>query len=72
MFRPCCFSQKRSATSWVLPSAGVASDLPLSWGALVMPFFTTREAPPEAAPEMILMAVPLDFCHALIAGLGPT
>src|SRR5215472_12844253 len=37
-----------------------------------MPFFTTREAPPDAAPEMILMAVPLDFCHALIAGLGPT
>ena len=40
--------------------------------ALVMPFFTTREAPPEAAPEMILMAVPVDGCHALIAGLGPT
>ena len=50
----------------------MASDFPLSWAALVMPFFTTREAPPEAAPEMILMAVPLDFCHALSAGLGPT
>src|SRR6266516_4266620 len=37
-----------------------------------MPFFTTRYAPPEAAPETILTAVPLDFCHALIAGLGPT
>src|SRR5437660_1323113 len=67
-----CFSQKRSATSWVLPSEGVASDLPLSWAALVMPFLTTSEAPPAAAPEMILIAVPLDFCHALIAGLGPT
>src|SRR5215468_4512334 len=72
VFRPCCFSQYRTATSWVLPTDGVASDLPLSCAALVMPFFTTREAPPEAAPEMILTAVPWDFCHALIAGLGPT
>src|ERR1700728_2860293 len=38
----------------------------------MMPLFTTTEAPPVATPEMILMALPLDFCQALIAGLGPT
>ena len=69
---PCCLSQYRAATSWVLPSDGVARDFPLSWAARVMPPLTTSDAPPEAAPEMILMAVPLDFCQALIAGLGPT
>ena len=37
-----------------------------------MPFLTTSDAPPEAAPEMTLMAVPLEFCQALIAGFGPT
>jgi len=37
-----------------------------------MPGFTTIDAPPVAAPETILMAVPFDFCQALIAGLGPT
>ena len=50
----------------------MASVLPLSWAAEVMPFLTTTEAPPVAAPEMILMAVPPDFCQALIAGFGPT
>ena len=69
---PCCLSQYRSATSWVLPSDGVARDFPLSWAALVMPCLTTSDAPPMVAPEMILMAVPLDFCQALMAGLGPT
>src|SRR6516164_9513571 len=69
---PCCLSQKRAATSWVLPSDGVASDLPLSWAAELMPPLTTSDAPPEAAPATILMAVPLDFCQALMAGLGPT
>src|SRR5580704_5504533 len=37
-----------------------------------MLFFTTTEAPPVATPEMILMALPLDFCQALMAGFGPT
>ena len=34
--------------------------------------FTTTDAPPVATPEMTLIAWPLDFCHALIAGFGPT
>src|ERR1022692_1871505 len=37
-----------------------------------MLFLTTSAAPPEAAPEMILMSFPLDVCQALIAGFGPT
>ena len=37
-----------------------------------MPVLTTTEAPPVAAPEMILIALPLDFCQALMAGFGPT
>jgi len=56
----------------VLPSEGVASDWPLIWAAEVMDGLTTTEAPPAAAPETILMAAPPDFCHALIAGFGPT
>src|SRR5215469_7487126 len=47
-------------------------DWPLSWAGLVMLFLTTTEAPPVATPEMILMALPLDFCQALMAGFGPT
>ena len=70
--RPFCFSQERRATSCVLPRDGVASVLPRSWLAEVIPFATTTEAPPVAAPETILMAVPPDFCQALIAGFGPT
>ena len=54
----------------MLPSDGVASDLPLSWAAEVMPFLTTIDAPPVAAPEMIWMS--LDFCQAVMAGFGPT
>ncbi len=56
----------------MLPSDGVATFWPLSWLTLLMPDLTTRAAPPDAAPEMILMALPLDFCQALMAGLGPT
>ena len=56
----------------MLPSDGVASFWPLSWLTLLMLGLTTRAAPPDAAPEMILMAFPLDFCQALMAGLGPT
>ncbi len=50
----------------------MASVLPLSWEAEEMPFVTTIEAPPVAAPETILIAVPFDFCQALMAGFGPT
>src|SRR6516164_1736727 len=64
---PCCLSQYRSATSWVLPSDGVASDWPFSCAAEETDGFTTIDAPPVAAPETILMAVPPDFCQALIA-----
>ncbi len=70
--RWCCLSQWRRATSWVLPSEGVASFCPLSWAGLLMLFFTTSAAPPEAAPEMTLISFPLEVCHALIAGFGPT
>ncbi len=56
----------------MLPSDGVASFWPLSWLTLLMLGLTTRAAPPDAAPEMILMALPPDFCQALMAGLGPT
>ena len=66
------FSQYLSATSWVLPSDGVASFWPLSCAGLVMPFFTTSAAPPDAAPEMTLISLPLEVCQALIAGFGPT
>src|SRR6202008_1692799 len=68
VFSPFCLSQYRAATSWVLPSDGVAMDWPLSCFAEVMDGFTTIDAPPVAAPETTLMAVPPDFCHALIAG----
>ncbi len=56
----------------MLPSDGVATFWPFSWLTLLMLGLTTRDAPPDAAPEMILMALPLDFCQALMAGLGPT
>ena len=36
-----------------------------------MPGLTTNSAPPLVAPEMILIAEPLLWVHALIAGLGP-
>ena len=60
------------ATSWVFPRDGVSTTLPLRPAALVMLGLTTTEAPPVAAPEMILMPVPPDFWKALIAGFGPT
>ncbi len=44
----------------MLPSCGDASFLPFNWRALVID------------PETILIAVPCDLCHALIAGFGPT
>ena len=58
---PCFFSQVRRATSWVLPSWGVAMVLPLSCWGEVIEEETTRAAPPEVAPEMILMALPFDW-----------
>ena len=69
---PCLFSQYFSATSWVLPSWGLATVLPSRSLTLVMSLATTNEAPPDAAPEITLIAAPLDWVHALTVGLGPT
>jgi hypothetical protein len=55
----------------VLPSCGLASFAPASRSGLVMSGLTTRKAPPEVAPEMILIASPPDWAKALMAGLGP-
>src|SRR5258708_19527383 len=33
---------------------------------------TTSAAPPDAAPDITLIRVPLDVCHALSVGFGPT
>ena len=50
---PCDLSQKRKATSWVLPTWGEPSLLPFrSSGPLAER--TTSEAPPEAAPAITL------------------
>src|SRR5580704_10212921 len=68
--RPCFLSQVRKATSWVLPSCGVAMVLPLSWLAEVIDGETTSAAPPEVAPEMIRMA-PRPCEYAVMAELGP-
>ena len=70
MLRPCCFSQVRSATSWVLPSCGVAIFLPLRSAGLVIDGFTTRNAPPDAAPDDDADRLPFDFWKALIDGSG--
>jgi hypothetical protein len=58
---PFSFSQDRRATSCVLPRLGVASFLPLRSAGLLMSGFTTRNAPPDVAPEMTRTASPLDF-----------
>ena len=58
---PCEASQLLSATSWVPPSCGLATVLPLRSAALWMSFDTTKNAPPEVVPEMIRMAAPEDL-----------
>ena len=40
-------------------------------GATVSSGLTTSEAPPEAAPEITVMASPLDCVQALTVGFGP-
>src|SRR6516165_1624974 len=70
VFNPCDFKNDRKATSWVFPSCGVAMVLPFRSATLVMDGFTTRPAPPEAAPETIWTA-PCDLVKALMEGLGP-
>ena len=69
--RPCYLSHERSATSWVLPSDGLAIFLPLRSAAEVISGLTTRNAPPDVEPEMTRTASPLVFANALMAGFGP-
>src|SRR3954451_13835644 len=57
--------------SWVLPSCGLAIFLPLRSAGFVIDGFVTRNAPPDAAPDTILMACLFDFWYALIDGPGP-
>ncbi len=58
-FQPCSETQLRNATSWVLPSCGVAILLPLtSLRDLIFSGFTTSFTPPEAEPEMIRRFLP--------------
>ena len=64
-------SQARSATSWVLPSDGLAIFRPRRSAAVLISGRTTRNAPPEVDPEMTRTASPLDCEKALMAGLGP-
>src|SRR5438132_3447382 len=74
VLRPCWESHVRSATSWVLPSCGDASVLPLrSEGKPLdaIDELTTSPAPPSAAPAT-MTTPPLVFVKADIAGLGPT
>ena len=59
--RPLLFNHVRNATSWVLPSWGEAMVLPLRSAGPLMSGFTTSDAPPEVAPEMIRRASPLDW-----------
>ncbi len=60
--RPFCFSQARSATSWVLPSCGVAIFLFAKSAGLLMPRScrTTNSAPPLVAPAMMRTSLPCD------------
>src|SRR3954465_9581405 len=70
VLRPFDFSHVRSATSWVLPSCGDATLLPLRSAALLMDGLTTRYAPPDAAPEMIFTPL-FNLVQAVMVGLGP-
>ena len=61
--RGCCsLSHFFSATSWVLPSCGVAMILPLSWSGEVMSGEVTSWAPPDVEPG--------DQPDGLAVGLG--
>ena len=69
--KPLSCSQARSATSWVLPSAGVAIVVPARSAGDVISGFTTRNAPPDVAPDTMRSASPSDLAKPLIAGFGP-
>lgn len=71
-FQPFSEIQLRKATSWVLPSCGVAIFLPLR-SSRVLIFFgsTTSFTPPDAEPPMIRRLLPLDLVKPLMAGEGP-
>ena len=68
---PSSWSQVRSATSWVLPSCGVATFSPFRSSAEVISGVVTRKAPPDVDPDTMRIASPLDWANALIAGFGP-
>ena len=56
--KPCSLSQARRATSWVLPSDGVASVVPARSAGESMPSRTTSEAPPDVVPATMRSASP--------------
>ncbi len=61
-FHPCSEIQCRKATSWVLPSCGVAIFLPLrSLTVLILSGLTTSLTPPEAEPLMMRRLSPFDL-----------
>src|SRR5439155_16382531 len=62
----------RRATSWVPPSWGEATFLPLRSDAVAIARLTTSDAPPDVEPATIRTAFPPDRWNALIAGFGPT
>ena len=69
--KPSSSSHARRATSWVLPSDGVASVVPARSAGVSMPSRTTSEAPPDVVPATIRRAAPSDLAYPLIAGFGP-
>ena len=56
--KPCSWSHARRATSWVLPSDGVASLVPARSAGVSMPSRTTSAAPPEVVPATMRSASP--------------
>ena len=58
---------------YAFPHSETLSEAAVYWaGGGNQPARGGAQAPPAAAPEMILIAVPPDFDQALIAGFGPT
>ncbi len=72
IFQPCSAAQLRNATSWVLPSCGVAIRLPsTSSSDVTLSGSTTSFTPPEAAPPTIRRFLPSALVKPLTAGDGP-
>ncbi len=61
-FQPFSRTQLRNATSWVLPSCGVAIFLPLTSSRdFTLSGFTTSFTPPDAEPPMMRRFSPSDL-----------